>query len=224
MALIYIVEDDDNIREIEKFALKNNGHIIYDFADTQSFLKKISDKIPELAIIDVMLPDRDGYEIVESLRANPKTKKLPIIMVTAKTTELDMIRGLELGADDYIKKPFSVIELMTRVKALLRRSAMDTEQEKVMELGNIVLNDKRHFVSVDGEQIELTYKEFELLKFLMINTGIVMTRESIMHSVWGVDFELESRTVDMHIKTLRQKLKTGAERIKTIRNVGYVME
>jgi two-component system alkaline phosphatase synthesis response regulator PhoP len=113
---------------------------------------------------------------------------------------------------------------MTRVKALLRRSAMDTEQEKVMELGNIVLNDKRHFVSVDGEQIELTYKEFELLKFLMINTGIVMTRESIMHSVWGVDFELESRTVDMHIKTLRQKLKTGAERIKTIRNVGYVME
>ena len=224
MALIYIVEDDDNIREIEKFALKNNGHIIYDFADTQSFLKKISDKIPELAIIDVMLPDRDGYEIVEGLRANPKTKKLPIIMVTAKTTELDMIRGLELGADDYIKKPFSVIELMTRVKALLRRSAMDTEQEKVMELGNIVLNDKRHFVSVDGEQIELTYKEFELLKFLMINTGIVMTRESIMHYVWGVDFELESRTVDMHIKTLRQKLKTGAERIKTIRNVGYVME
>ena len=146
------------------------------------------------------------------------------IMVTAKTTELDMIRGLELGADDYIKKPFSVIELMTRVKALLWRSAMDTEQEKVMELGNIILNDKRHFVSVDGEQIELTYKEFELLKFLMINTGIVMTRESIMHYVWGVDFELESRTVDMHIKTLRQKLKTGAERIKTIRNVGYVME
>jgi two-component system alkaline phosphatase synthesis response regulator PhoP len=177
MALIYIVEDDDNIREIEKFALKNNGHIIYDFADTQSFLKKISDKIPELAIIDVMLPDRDGYEIVERLRANPKTKKLPIIMVTAKTTELDMIRGLELGADDYIKKPFSVIELMTRVKALLRRSAMDTEQEKVMELGNIVLNDKRHFVSVDGEQIELTYKEFELLKFLMINTGIGISQE-----------------------------------------------
>lgn len=224
MALIYIVEDDDNIREIEKFALKNNGHIIYDFADTQSFLKKINDKIPDLAIVDVMLPDRDGYEIVERLRANPRTKKLPIIMVTAKTTELDMIRGLELGADDYIKKPFSVIELMTRVKALLRRSAMDTEPEKVMELGNILLNDKRHFVSVGGESVELTYKEFELLKFLMINTGIVMTRESIMHSVWGVDFELESRTVDMHIKTLRQKLKTGAERIKTIRNVGYVME
>lgn len=224
MGLIYIVEDDDNIREIEKFALKNNGHIICDFADTQSFFKKLGEKLPDLAVVDVMLPDKDGYEIVEKLRSDPKTKKLPIIMVTAKTTELDMVRGLELGADDYIKKPFSVIELMTRVKALLRRSMPDSPQEKIIELGNIVLNDERHTVFADGEQVELTYKEFELLKFLMINTGIVMTRDNIMHTVWGVDFELESRTVDMHIKTLRQKLKKSGERIKTVRNVGYVME
>lgn len=224
MAIIYIVEDDDNIREIEKFALKNSGHIIFDFPNAQSFFKKVNEKQPNLAIIDVMLPDNDGYEIVRKLRNDSKTKKIPIIIVTAKTTELDMVKGFEIGADDYIKKPFSVIELMTRVKALLRRSMQDNTCEKIMELGNIQLNSERHCVSVDAEAIELTYKEFELLKFLMKNTGIVMTRESILDAVWGINFELESRTVDMHIKTLRQKLKTGSERIKTVRNVGYVME
>ena len=179
MANIYIVEDDTNIQEIEAIALKNSGHSVEQFDDAAHFYKKLEEKLPDLAILDLMLPDEDGYEIVKKLRQNPATKKLPVIMVTAKTSEIDMVRGLDIGADDYIKKPFSIIEFITRVKADLRR---------------------------------------------MHNAGIVLTREKIMERVWDTEFEGESRTVDMHIKTLRKKLGDSSRHIKTVRNVGYVME
>ena len=171
---------------------------------------------------DIMLPDENGYEIVRKLRSQPSTKRLPIIMVTAKTTEMDMIRGLEDGADDYIKKPFSVMELITRIKALLRRTS--EEETKSVTLGNITLDNERRILILAGSSVELTYKEYELLKLLMLNQGIVLSREVIMQKVWGTDFEGESRTVDMHIKTLRHKLANEGTRIKSVRNVGYVME
>ena len=222
MALIYIVEDDESIREIETIALKNSGHEVYVFENASSFYHKLSDILPDLLVLDVMLPDSDGNSIVKKLRSMAETAKLPIIMVTAKTAEIDLIRGLDNGADDYLKKPFSVMELITRVKALLRRT--EGEKEDILRLGTIVIDNVRHKCEVDGETVELTYKEHELLKFLIINKGIVLSRDQIMLNVWDTEFEGESRTVDMHIKTLRQKLKSRGEHIKTVRNVGYVAE
>lgn len=223
MAYIYVVEDDTDIREIETIALKNSGHMVYDFENGKAFFKKLEEKRPDLAILDIMLPDMDGYEILKKLRSNSSTKKIPVIMVTAKTTEIDMIKGLDMGADDYIKKPFSVMELITRVKAVLRRT-MEQGNDKFITVGEVFLDNERHVVYVNDASVELTFKEYELLKLMMVNSGIVMTREMIMHRVWGTEFEGESRTVDMHIKTLRQKLGDSGSRIKTIRNVGYVME
>lgn len=222
MALIYIVEDDESIREIETIALKNSGHEVCAFENASSFYRKLSDILPDLLVLDVMLPDSDGNSIVKKLRSMAETAKLPIIMVTAKTAEIDLIRGLDNGADDYLKKPFSVMELITRVKALLRRT--EGEKEDILRLGTIVIDNVRHKCEVDGETVELTYKEHELLKFLIINKGIVLSRDQIMLNVWDTEFEGESRTVDMHIKTLRQKLKSQGEHIKTVRNVGYVAE
>ena len=222
MALIYVVEDDESIREIETIALKNSGHIVSAFECAKDFFKKIDEILPDLVLLDTMLPDESGYEIIKKLRARTATKRLPVIMVTAKSTELDMIKGLEDGADDYIKKPFSVMELITRVKALLRRT--DVGDVKVMKLGEIELNHERHTVTVSGENVELTFKEYELLRYLMCNKNIVLSRESIVLKVWGTEFEGESRTVDMHIKTLRQKLGEAGGRIRTVRNVGYVIE
>ncbi|KIR02757.1 Phosphate regulon transcriptional regulatory protein PhoB (SphR) [Lachnospiraceae bacterium TWA4] len=222
MALIYIVEDDESIREIEEISLKNSNHIVFSFENAKDFYNKLEDVLPDLVVLDVMLPDENGYEIVRKLRRQPSTKKLPVIMVTAKTTELDMIKGLDDGADDYIKKPFSVIELITRIKALLRRT--NDEEVKSLTLGTITLDNERRILILAGTSIELTYKEYELLKLLMMNQGIVLSREVIMQNVWGTDFEGESRTVDMHIKTLRQKLEKEGTRIRTVRNVGYVME
>ncbi len=222
MALIYIVEDDENIREIETIALKNSNYMVCGFEKAKDFYKKLDEIMPDLVLLDVMLPDESGYDIVNKLRKNPLTKQLPIIMVTAKTTEMDMIKGLDQGADDYIKKPFSVMELITRVKALLRRTS--TDDGKLLELGEIVLDQKRHLVYVEEQPVELTFKEFELLRLLMSNPSVVLSREVIMRHVWGTEFEGESRTVDMHIKTLRQKLFSAGKRIKTVRNVGYVIE
>lgn len=204
-------------------ALKNSGHTVRAFEEASRFYQKLEEKMPDLAIVDIMLPDEDGYEIVKKIRQNPSARKLPIIMVTAKTSEIDMIRGLDMGADDYIKKPFSVIEFITRVKAVLRRTMEQTEN-KFMTVGEIFMDDERHLVYAGSEPVELTYKEYELLKLLMRNAGIVMTREMIMRRVWDTEFEGESRTVDMHIKTLRKKLGDNSSRIKTVRNVGYVME
>lgn len=222
MALIYIVEDDESIREIETIALKNSNYIVSAFENAKEFYKKLDELVPDLILLDVMLPDESGYDIVRKLRKRPATQDIPIIMVTAKATEMDMIKGLDGGADDYIKKPFSIMELITRVKALLRRTAKD--EPKLLKLDDLVLDHERHAVSVNNEPVDLTYKEYELLRLLMGSQGIVMTREVIMRSVWDTDFEGETRTVDMHIKTLRHKLGDYGSRIKTVRNVGYVIE
>lgn len=222
MALIYIVEDDESIREIETIALKNSNYIVSAFENAKEFYKKLDELVPDLILLDVMLPDESGYDIVRKLRKRPTTQDIPIIMVTAKTTEMDMIKGLDGGADDYIKKPFSIMELITRVKALLRRTAK--EEPKLLKLDDLVIDHERHVVTVNNEPVDLTYKEYELLRLLMSSQGIVMTREVIMRSVWDTDFEGETRTVDMHIKTLRHKLGDYGSRIKTVRNVGYVIE
>ena len=222
MALIYIVEDDESIREIETIALKNSNYIVSAFENAKEFYKKLDELVPDLILPDVMLPDESGYDIVRKLRKRPATQEIPIIMVTAKTTEMDMIKGLDGGADDYIKKPFSIMELITRVKALLRRTAK--EEPKLLKLDDLVIDHERHVVTVNNEPVDLTYKEYELLRLLMGSQGIVMTREVIMRSVWDTDFEGETRTVDMHIKTLRHKLGDYGSRIKTVRNVGYVIE
>lgn len=222
MALIYIVEDDESIREIETIALKNSNYIVSAFENAKEFYKKLDELVPDLILLDVMLPDESGYDIVRKLRKRPATQDIPIIMVTAKTTEMDMIKGLDGGADDYIKKPFSIMELITRVKALLRRTAK--EEPKLLKLDDLVIDHERHVVTVNNEPVDLTYKEYELFRLLMGSQGIVMTREVIMRSVWDTDFEGETRTVDMHIKTLRHKLGDYGSRIKTVRNVGYVIE
>lgn len=222
MALIYIVEDDSNIREIETIALKNSGHVVHAFETAKEFFHKVEERLPDLVILDVMLPDENGYEIVKKIRKNPATRKVPVIMVTAKTQEIDMIKGLDDGADDYIKKPFSIMELISRVKALLRRTS--AEENRILQLDALTLDHERHAVYIAEKSVELTFKEYELLRLLLLNVGVVVSRENIMIQVWGTDFEGESRTVDMHIKTLRQKLGEMGTRIKTVRNVGYVIE
>ena len=222
MALIFIIEDDDSIREIEEFALMNAGHKVLGFRCAKDFYKKLEDVIPDLCLIDIMLPDQNGNEIVRYLRRKADTKKLPIIMVTAKTSELDLVKGIEDGADDYIKKPFSVMELISRVKALLRRTSSDEVKELCLD--GLIVNNAKHEVSIDGKPVELTYKEYKLLSLFIVNRGIVLTRDIMMDEVWGTDYEGETRTIDMHVKTLRRKLGAYGSRIKTIRNVGYVIE
>ena len=222
MALIYIIEDDDSIREIEEYALMNAGHKVLGFTCAKDFYKKLEDVVPDLCLVDIMLPDENGNEIVRKLRKNTETAKLPVIMATAKTSELDLVKGIEDGADDYIKKPFSVMELISRVKALLRRTL--TEEVKELKLDGLTINNEKHEVSVNGNLIELTYKEYELLSLFILNKGIVLNRDTIMDRIWGTDYEGESRTIDMHVKTLRQKLGDYGTRIKTVRNVGYVIE
>ena len=229
MALIYVVEDDKNIQEIETFALANVGYDVKGFDSAMDFYEALNDTTPDLILLDIMLPDEDGLSIVKKLRTRQDTGLVPVIMVTAKTTEIDKVKGLDLGADDYITKPFGVMELISRVKAMLRRSQKSQEKDKVLKLGNIVLDREKHSVTVGKEPVELTYKEYELLKRLIKNPNMVLTRdqllnrELILDRVWGIDFEGESRTLDMHIKTLRQKLKEEGSLIKTVRNVGYIM-
>lgn len=223
MAFIYIVEDDQNIREIENIALKNSGYQVEAFESARDFMEALDKQIPDLLLLDIMLPDADGLQIVEKLRGKTATKELPIIMVTAKTTEIDKVKGLDMGADDYLTKPFGIMELISRVKALLRRTSKN-QTDKVITIGNVCLDEEKHKVIVSGENCELTYKEYELLKLLMMNTGIVTSREDILEKVWGTNFEGESRTLDMHIKTLRQKLKESGSMIKTVRNVGYIFD
>ena len=221
MALIYIVEDDASIREIETIALKNSNYMVQAFERASVFYEKMEELLPDLILLDIMLPDEDGYRIVRRLRSNPKTRHIPVMMITAKTTEMDMVKGLDDGADDYIRKPFSVMELLSRVRALLRRT-QEKEPEQLL-VGQILLDNERHTVVAGERSVELTLKEYELLRYLMRNEDIVLSRESIMLSVWGVDFEGESRTVDMHIKTLRQKLGEQGKQIRTVRGVGYAI-
>lgn len=222
MALIYVVEDDRNIQEIEVFALKNSGYEVEGFENGREFKKGLENQVPDLILLDIMLPDIDGLELLRRIRLTKSTSLVPVIMVTAKTTEIDKVKGLDLGADDYMTKPFGVMELVSRVKAMLRRMKREDKNE-TMEFDDIVLDESRRQVTVNGNICELTYKEFELLKLLMNYSGIVVPRNQILDKVWGSDFEGESRTLDMHIKTLRQKLGKKGKLIQTVRNVGYTM-
>ena len=223
MTTIYVIEDDQNIREIETFALKNSGYEVIDFERAKDFYKELDKKIPNLIVLDIMLPDENGLDIVKTLRRRVDTKNIPVMLVSAKTSELDKVKGLDIGADDYLCKPFGVMELISRVKALLRRSNT-TDIMSIISYQGIVMDDEKRSVMVHNECVELTFKEYELLKLLLINRGIVLTREKLMEKVWSTDFEGVSRTLDMHIKTLRQKLKEEGSKIKTIRNVGYILE
>ncbi len=219
--MIYIVEDDLDIREMETYALKNSGFDVCAFISGDEFFAECENAVPELVLLDIMLPGDDGLEILRRIREDRRLKDIPVIMVTAKTTELDKVRGLDMGADDYLTKPFGIMELVSRVKALLRRTVYQISE---IVCGNITLNDTKRTAYSAGEQVELTYKEFELLKYLLINKDIVLSREKLIDAVWGFDFAGETRTVDMHIKTLRSKLGEQGTQIKTVRNVGYKLE
>ena len=220
MRKVYCVEDDESIRNLIIYALENNNFDVVGFEDGRSFFESL-DILPDLILLDIMLPDEDGYEILRKLKYNLKTKDIPVIMLTSKTSEFDKVKGLDMGADDYIAKPFGVMELISRIKAVLRRTRPSEDDDEMYRLVDIELDVKRHKVSLGGDEIQLTFKEFELLNYLMANQGIVLSRDKIMNRVWGFDFEGESRTVDVHIRTLRIKLGDSGKLIKTIRNVGY---
>lgn len=220
--MIYIVEDDSNIRELESYALKNSGFDTKAFERGRELFAALAKEIPHLILLDIMLPEEDGLSLLRRIRENDKYCHIPVIMVTAKTTELDTVKALDLGADDYIAKPFGVMELVSRVKARLRR----TQKEAVgtfLHVGEIALDDEKHLVNAENQIIELTFKEYELLKYLLLNCNIVLSREKIMNAIWGYDFDAENRTVDVHIQTLRKKLGVHGNQIKTVRNVGYRM-
>ena len=223
MSLIYILEDDKNIQEIESYAIKGSGYDVRAFDDTEAFDRGMKEMKPDLLLLDVMLPGEDGLSVLKRLRSDNGTKELPVILVTAKDSEIDTVRGLDQGADDYITKPFGVMELMSRIKAIMRR-IKPTSDDVVLKYKNIYLDQDRRLCLVDEENVELTFKEYELLRLFLSNLGIVLTRETIMENVWGTDFAGESRTVDMHIKTLRKKLKDAGSLIITVRNVGYKLE
>lgn len=218
--LIYIVEDDTAIKELESYALINSEFSVQGFERGKELFDALTVKIPALILLDIMLPDEDGIHILKKIRSTMAYRDIPIIMVTAKTTEIDAVKGLDMGADDYITKPFGVMELVSRVKAVLRRT-QKAEHQQILIYKNIVIDEAQHKVFVDDEEIELTYKEYEVLKLLIINKGIVLTRDKIMESIWGYDFEQGNRTVDVHIQSLRKKVKSAGVHIKTIRNVGY---
>lgn len=218
--LIYIVEDDTAIKELESYALINSEFSVEGFERGKELFDALTMKIPALILLDIMLPDEDGIYILKKIRSTMAYRDIPIIMVTAKTTEIDAVKGLDMGADDYITKPFGVMELISRVKAVLRRT-QKAEHQQILIYKNIVIDEAQHKVFVDNEEIELTYKEYEVLKLLIINKGIVLTRDKIMESIWGYDFEQGNRTVDVHIQSLRKKIKSAGVHIKTIRNVGY---
>lgn len=218
--LIYIVEDDTAIKELESYALINSEFSVEGFERGKELFDALTIKIPVLILLDIMLPDEDGIHILKKIRSTMAYRDIPVIMVTAKTTEIDAVKGLDMGADDYITKPFGVMELISRVKAVLRRT-QKAEHQQILIYKNIVIDEAQHKVFVDDEEIELTYKEYEVLKLLIINKGIVLTRDKIMESIWGYDFEQGNRTVDVHIQSLRKKIKGAGVHIKTIRNVGY---
>ncbi len=223
MTKVYIVEDDDNIRELVLYALKNECEAV-GFESSEAFWAALREGLPDLVLLDIMLPGEDGIAILKALKTAGSTKHLPVIMLTAKTGELDRVKGLDAGADDYVTKPFSVLELMSRIRAVLRRTGAAEDGRTALRAGNVALFPERHAVEVDGEAVTLTYKEFELLRLLLENQGRVLTRDRIMSAVWGTGFEGETRTVDMHIKTLRKKLGTGGTIIGTVRGVGYKAE
>lgn len=218
--MIYCVEDDDNIRELVIYTLETTGLKARGFADGSAFTEALAFDTPELVLLDIMLPGEDGMEILKKLKSSSKTRNIPVIMVTAKGSEYDKVIGLDSGADDYVTKPFGMMELVSRVKAVLRRSGK-TEDRTDLEVEGVHIDVKKHEVTVDGQEVALTLKEFELLEKLMRNQGIVLTRDQLLTEIWGYDFDGETRTVDVHIRTLRQKLGEKGEIIQTVRGVGY---
>ena len=220
--MIYVVEDDAGVRELELYALRQAGYEAEGFAEPAAFRDALRQKLPALILLDVMLPVEDGVSVLKSLRLDPRTRRLPVILVTAKGEEMDKVHGLDAGADDYVAKPFGVMELLARVKALLRRIGT-TDDERLM-IGGIALDRERHTVTAAGQPIDLTHMEFELLAFLMLHTGKVVTRELLLDDVWGLAYAGDTRTVDVHIRTLRQKLGECGGQIATVRGVGYRME
>ena len=218
--MIYCVEDDDNIRELVIYTLETTGLKARGFADGSAFMEALAFDTPELILLDIMLPGDDGLEFLKKLKSSQKTKNIPVIMVTAKGSEYDKVVGLDSGADDYVTKPFGMMELVSRIKAVLRRTGK-VEDRMDMETAGVHVDVKKHEVTVDGKEISLTLKEFELLEKLMRNQGIVLTRDQLLTEIWGYDFDGETRTVDVHIRTLRQKLGEKGEIIQTVRGVGY---
>ncbi|MBR5693941.1 MAG: response regulator transcription factor [Fibrobacter sp.] len=222
--MIYIVEDDSEIRELETYALKSSGFGVNAFDCGKTLDEAVKVCVPDLFILDIMLPGEDGLSILRRLRAQENTKSVPVIMITAKSSEMDKVKGLDAGADDYIAKPFGILEFISRVKALLRRSGklnVEPEEQKTLSLGDVSIDVGKRSVAVGGEIVELTYKEFELLKLLLASPGLVYSRQQILEKIWGIDFKMDTRTVDMHIKTLRHKLGECGSIIQTVRNVGY---
>ena len=218
MALVYIVEDDADIREMEAYALSSAGLSVASFPESKAFFQAVRNQLPDLVLLDIMLPGEDGMTVLRRLRADAATQAVPIIIVTAKTSEADKVKGLDTGADDYLTKPFGIMELVSRCKALLRRAH---RKSAVLAFESIELDDDRHSVTVNGQETELTFKEYGLLKFLLENSGTPVSRDRLMEAVWGFAFTGETRTVDMHIKTLRKKLGQAGALIETVRNVGY---
>lgn len=222
--MIYCVEDDSNIRELVVYTLETTGYKARGFEDGKAFLEALALETPELVLMDIMLPGEDGMALLKRLKASAKTQDIPVIMMTAKGSEYDKVLGLDSGADDYVTKPFGMMELISRIKAVLRRTeknAMKIEDKIV--LNGLTIDVKKHEVTVEGEPVSLTLKEFELLRRMMKNLGIVLTRDQLLEDIWGYDFDGETRTVDVHVRTLRQKLGKVGELIETVRGVGYKM-
>ena len=223
MPMIYIVEDDQNIRDLIGYALRSDGFQASGFEDASSMYQAMTKELPDLFILDIMLEGESGYDILEKLKADVATKSIPVIMLTAKTAEYDKVKGLDMGADDYVTKPFGVMELLSRIKAILRRYGV-SESRQMLKLGPLELDPDKRSVTVHDKPVELTYKEFELLYYLMDNLELVLSRDQIMEEVWGYEYAGETRTVDVHIRSLRHKLGDASRFIHTVRNVGYKME
>lgn len=223
MPVIWCVEDDSSIREIEVYVLNTTGMEAYGFENGTIFWETIQVKQPDLVLLDVMLPGVDGVELLSRMKSNEKFRDIPVVMATAKGTEYDKVQSLDLGADDYLVKPFGMMEMVSRVKAVLRRS-QPRKNDRLLTLDKLVLDLEQHIVSISGERIALTYKEYELLKLFLSQPGVAFTREQLLQKIWNTDYVSESRTVDMHIRTLRQKLGSYGNIIETVRNVGYRLE
>lgn len=221
--MIYCVEDDAGIRDIEVYTLQSTGYVAAGFPDGDSFFAALKKELPELILLDVMLPGQDGIAILRQLKSDPSTRNIPVIMATAKGAEYDKIMTLDLGADDYLVKPFGMMEMVSRVRAVLRRCA-PKDAQKILTLNGLTINLNEHTVTAQGSRVVLTNKEFQLLYTLMSRPGMVFTRDQLLADVWGTDFGGETRTVDVHIRTLRQKLGNCGKLIDTVRGVGYRME
>ena len=219
--MIYLVEDDDSIRELVLYTLHTTGFEAEGFRNAADFWQALEKELPQLVLLDIMLPDEDGLHILKRLRAGAETADLPVLMLTAKSSEYDRVVGLDSGADDYMPKPFGMMELVSRVRALLRRAAKPAAEDKLFTAGSLAVDVKRRAVTVDGEPVILTYKEFELLCYLLENRGVVLSRDQILTKIWDYNYSGETRTVDVHIRTLRQKLGDAGALIETVRGVGY---